>query len=442
MPLFRITIKKDHKKCAQFDLPSDYCEGAIKQACKIYFGNPDGNPTRRRIGEYEYICQQIKNEKGDHRIYPVNSYQKIPCDTCARKNCERQYFHVDQARNTGQLLCERKIPKGGIMAKKLQQSEILQRVSENEALIIQGAKQQVDSILNIGLGFKQMKDLADEVGWQTLGYENFGDYTERRWNINEKTAYNYVQVIEKLPSNFFLRVRKMEKPLSFRRLLALPAEKSFWDNLTQAEFAELAGMSDAEFNDKKDGWQARYQKQYRENQLLKEQQKTLQSELQIALDRVDVANHEIATLKISEHNEKILKITQERDNVLQKLQEISIKLSELEARKLTQEQAFAAIKKHVDTILCEVFDLTQIKLEPEMLPYMWTTYLMIENLLKSYLAYILDKMEINPSEGAAFLKDIAKEINPNLPDRLETGDEIRERLKKERVDKYPNSESK
>ncbi|MGB3479429.1 MAG: hypothetical protein WBB67_09735, partial [bacterium] len=69
------------------------------------------------------------------------------------------------------------------MAKKLAKAEITQRVAENEALIIFGAKQRFEGILNIGMGMKAMKDLGEDVGWRALGYKNFEDYTVTKWGL-------------------------------------------------------------------------------------------------------------------------------------------------------------------------------------------------------------------------------------------------------------------
>ena len=63
------------------------------------------------------------------------------------------------------------------MKTKLAKSEVVQRMAENEALIAMGAKQNFESILNIAMGLNGMVELAKEVGWKALGYQNQEDYT-------------------------------------------------------------------------------------------------------------------------------------------------------------------------------------------------------------------------------------------------------------------------
>ena len=104
------------------------------------------------------------------------------------------------------------------MTKKLAKSDIAQRVAENEALIALGAKQNFESILNISMGLKGMKDLGQKVGWRILGYKNFEDYTVARWNLAHSQASKYIKVAEKLPKTFFHSVEASSKA-SLGRLL-------------------------------------------------------------------------------------------------------------------------------------------------------------------------------------------------------------------------------
>lgn len=47
-----------------------------------------------------------------------------------------------------------------------------------------------------------LKEMRDSKSYKVAGFETFGDYTEKALGLKERQAYNYIQVIEKLPSNF------------------------------------------------------------------------------------------------------------------------------------------------------------------------------------------------------------------------------------------------
>lgn len=132
------------------------------------------------------------------------------------------------------------------MKKKLAKSEIIQRVAENEALIIFGAKQRFEGILNIGMGMTAMKDLGDEVGWRILGYKDFEDYTVTKWNLARIQASKYIAVVEKLPKSFVSKLTKSSKASIERLFLLLPNDQTEF-NLTQEEVEELMLLPPDEF---------------------------------------------------------------------------------------------------------------------------------------------------------------------------------------------------
>jgi len=129
---------------------------------------------------------------------------------------------------------------------KLTKSEIMQRVAENEALIIMGAKQTFEAILNVSMGLKGMKDLGDEVGWKMLGYQDFEDYTVAKWNMAKRQAYKYLQVAERLPENLVHSVHFSSKASLSRLLRLLPNDQNEI-NLTPEEIEELMILPPDEF---------------------------------------------------------------------------------------------------------------------------------------------------------------------------------------------------
>lgn len=63
--------------------------------------------------------------------------------------------------------------------------------------IVEAARQTANSLLELGRKLKRMKDSGL---YKSLGYESFGDYTERAVGIRQRQAYNYISVVESLPA--------------------------------------------------------------------------------------------------------------------------------------------------------------------------------------------------------------------------------------------------
>lgn len=133
--------------------------------------------------------------------------------------------------------------------KQLEKSEVIQRVAENEALIAIGAKQNFEAILNIGVGLKAMKDLGDEVGWKTLGYENFEDYTVTRWSLARIQATKYINVVESLPKSLCQRLTKSSKASVERLFQLLPNDQNDF-KLTPDQVEDLMLLPPEDFKKK------------------------------------------------------------------------------------------------------------------------------------------------------------------------------------------------
>lgn len=132
------------------------------------------------------------------------------------------------------------------MGKKLAKNEVVQRIAENEALIALGIKNNFESILNISMGLKGMKDLGQKVGWRILGYRNFEDYTVARWHLAHSQASKYVSVAEKLPKTFFHSVEKSSKASLSRLLQILPDDTTDF-KLSPEEVEQLMLLPPDEF---------------------------------------------------------------------------------------------------------------------------------------------------------------------------------------------------
>lgn len=132
------------------------------------------------------------------------------------------------------------------MKTKLAKSEVVQRMAENEALIAMGAKQNFESILNIAMGLNGMVELAKEVGWKALGYQNQEDYTVTRWHMAHSQAAKYLDVAKRLPKNFFHSV-EMSSKASLGRLLSLLPNDQTEFKLTPEEVEELMLLPPDEF---------------------------------------------------------------------------------------------------------------------------------------------------------------------------------------------------
>jgi len=287
------------------------------------------------------------------------------------------------------------------------------RAYELHTLIAQAGKKAIESYLEIGIALKEIRDLNY---YKELGYDTFESYTETEWKIQHSMAYNYIGIIEKLPVQFVQRVGQSEIEIpSLRRLLALPNDPEFMQNLSEADLAEFAHASDPEFSEavkaiKKDsaGWHARYQKAYRDREKFEQVAISLKSEKSALSEQIEKLNDEIFILKSKEENEKVLKLFQERDNLRNQLTEIQAKLNEKESEELTEEQAFALIRKSMNQVLEALINLRRVQLFESVIPQLYGTYSMIKDMLDAQIAFLIDKFE--PSTGPLALKHIAKDL--------------------------------
>ena len=63
--------------------------------------------------------------------------------------------------------------------------------------IATAARTAADSLLDLGRKIKRMRDTN---GYKALGFETLGDYTKTAIGLNQRQAYNYIAVVEKLPA--------------------------------------------------------------------------------------------------------------------------------------------------------------------------------------------------------------------------------------------------
>ena len=63
--------------------------------------------------------------------------------------------------------------------------------------IATAARAAADSLLDLGRKIKRMRDTN---GYKALGFETLGDYTKTAIGLNQRQAYNYIAVVEKLPA--------------------------------------------------------------------------------------------------------------------------------------------------------------------------------------------------------------------------------------------------
>lgn len=63
--------------------------------------------------------------------------------------------------------------------------------------IAAAARTAADSLLDLGRKIKKMRDTN---GYKALGFETLGDYTKAAIGLNQRQAYNYIAVVEKLPA--------------------------------------------------------------------------------------------------------------------------------------------------------------------------------------------------------------------------------------------------
>ena len=119
------------------------------------------------------------------------------------------------------------------------------RAYELDACIAHGMRKTIQSILEMGAAFKEVRD--DKL-YVELGYEDFEAYTVEHCQLARRTANNYIEIIEKLPEEFRRRVARLDNPPSFRRLIALPNDTAALSDSSVADIEALRDMSDADFD--------------------------------------------------------------------------------------------------------------------------------------------------------------------------------------------------
>lgn len=294
---------------------------------------------------------------------------------------------------------------------KLTLIERQKRAYELHAQIAQSGKKAVESYFELGYALKEINEYRF---FRELGYDTFESYVEIEWHFKHDMAYKYIQVIEKLPKQIVERVTQSGiDSLSLRRLIALPSDPNYFQNLSETELKELSKMTDAEFNKEVRAWKARYQKAYRDKEHLEAEILTIKSEKTALIQKIESLNNEIFTLKTKEDNEKLLIITQERDNLRNQLFETQSKLAEKESIEMTEEQAIATIRKSLNQVLEAMINLRRVQLFESIFPQLYGTYSLIRDMLDAQVAYLVDKFD--PSTGPLTLKHIVKDSTDSKP---------------------------
>lgn len=119
----------------------------------------------------------------------------------------------------------------------------MQRAYELDAEVARGAKDVMSGILQMGVA---LKTIRDEELFLELGYQAVEEYADDRWGISRRTMYYYIEVIEKLPAAIVQRVAQMGKPLSLRKLTALPMDT--FEGVSDEEIERLVGLTDEELD--------------------------------------------------------------------------------------------------------------------------------------------------------------------------------------------------
>ncbi len=229
--------------------------------------------------------------------------------------------------------------------KQIEKSEVIQRITENEALIALGAKQNFESILNISMGLKGMKDLGEEVGWKTLGYENFEDYTTQRWNLARRQAYKYISVADRLPKGFVHSVHKSSKASLGRLLALLPNDQNDF-NLTPEQVEDLMLLPPEDFKEKmikltgydrrRDGGRGpsdldrpnisrdRYRDQQGKILLLKEKLDTMEEEKDELVDQLEKLETTVEDLK------KVTSPDKDKNELVVENKQLLLRIAEME----------------------------------------------------------------------------------------------------------------
>lgn len=293
-------------------------------------------------------------------------------------------------------------------------------LSEAVARYHEGVKQTNEGIFDLIISVGEIIDkklyLASHSSVEVFAEEVLG--------MSRRHAYRFYELYKKIPRKLVTRVSHTKVP-SFRRLLALPNDKSFFDNLSEADLQEFAEMPDSEFSKEVQGWKTRYQKQYRNNQEKDQKIKTFKAEKDALLNDINKLNEALSLAKTEEDNEKILRLQQELDNWKKQYQALDEKVREHKAQELSEQQALAVCNKSFDAVLTAMLDLKRVNLCPAIIPQVYGLYTLIRDMVDAEITYITSKTDI--TDGPLTLRDFAKEVN-----RIEKGQSVEEFEKQEK----------
>lgn len=82
------------------------------------------------------------------------------------------------------------------------------QAAQLHAEIINCAKTAQENLYQMAMRFKKMRD---EKLYIALGYDNFGDYCEKKAELSRQNVYQYIKVVENLPKDFVLSTRQIGK---------------------------------------------------------------------------------------------------------------------------------------------------------------------------------------------------------------------------------------
>jgi len=256
-------------------------------------------------------------------------------------------------------------------------------------------------------------------------HTNLESFADEILGLSKRHAYNFYELYIKIPPKIIKKCATAlhTKLPSFRRLLAMPSDKSFFDNLSEADLQDLAQMPDSEFKKEIQGWKTRYQKQYRRADESDQKLKTLKAEtdaeIKNLLTKVKELSHDLSIARTEEDDKKILKLQQELDNWKKQYQSLDEKIKERDAEELTEQQAWATCDHAFSTVLGAMLDLKKVKLCLAVLPQVYGLYTLIRDMVDAEIAYIMEKLDIEG--GPTLLRDLAKDVN-----REEKGQSVEE----------------
>jgi hypothetical protein len=241
--------------------------------------------------------------------------------------------------------------------KEIVKPDRLKRAYELHSLINQGLKKQIQGIqgmLEIGIG---LMELSNDKFYKELGYDDFESCVVEEWEMSYRNAHRYIEIVEKLPTDFVTRVSHLDKPLSFRRLTQISV--SFGPDpdkligLSTQDIEKLRDMSDADFQNelaKLNGYDRskhggrgpndvqrpevsrdRYRDQHKKINLLEEKLKALNSEKQELLKGLTSKENELQDLH------RILASDDKTRELSLKINAITKRLGELESEKVRTE---------------------------------------------------------------------------------------------------------